>query len=1517
MEGEDSSGPALYRSCNQSCDGIAAEPIDEVDDSRLVGVLAMVDDAGVGGASAVVDVEMKAEVNGDGCGANRKRGRPPRGQAKQPPAKKKKEEEDVCFICFDGGSLVLCDRRGCPKAYHPACIKRDEAFFRSKAKWNCGWHICSICHKAAHYMCYTCTYSLCKACTKDADYLRVRENKGFCTTCMRTIMLIENNDQGNKEMLGQAQVDFDDKSSWEYLFKVYWIYLKENLSLTLDELTQAKNPWKAAGTVACKEQSLDMHYGGGDGKCSILDSPSGHLEANDSKRRRTRQQPKLPNYEDSLSTDKSSSDKVTTSTGSTEWASKELLDLVAHMKNGDTSVLSQFDVQGLLLDYIKRNNLRDPHQKSQIICDLRLKTLFGKPRVGHIEMLKLLEFHFLIKEDSQKDVIQGNVVDAVLSQVEGGGNNENLLMIGKDKKRKTRRKGEERGLQTNLDEYAAIDVHNINLIYLRRHLMESLFADKEKFHDKVVGSIVRIRISSSDQKQDMYRLVQVVGTCKAAVPYKTGEKTADVMLKILNLDKKETISIDGISNQEFSEDECRRLRQSIKCGLVKLLTVGQVREKAVALEEVRLNDWLETEVLRLNHLRDRASEKGHKKELRECVEKLELLKTPEERQRRLQEIPEVHADPTMDSNCESDEDAGEVNNKKQDEYVKPRFSGFRRNGREPISPRNGDISNDTGNRAWKKLTTCGQSRSMSTKFFGDKAALGRVVERVNKFSWHEGKDACRSNSSEKPGNQVDSSGSVVGGWNNQAAPRSGSFPGAASEISVASLSTGSAPSENDSETEKLWHYQDPHGKIQGPFCMVQLRKWDTTGYFPPDMRIWSINDKEVDSLLLTDVLNGQFHKVFPLRDNISLPSQEVKGPSDSRLYFCDDRRSGSMNTISHSNGNNEFVKGNGSHSWITTVVNNNDVQTGSSSHCGDSVKVNNSYSDKPQVHYPVTSPKFTERQNDVSVHQEKGEEGKRWTSGSNHGSWSSHGNAIFQTAGGHSHENQPDSQGYSGLPVNVSSNNCEINIPNLPSPTPQTCNGDLEGQTTKDQQSLPSNIPVQDSGIDNLPSPTPKPSDPDEKADSSIQHGTSPPPERMDGDFNVDSTVQNLPSPSQKPRDGDEKVQAIENKQSVSSYLPVQDSGPSWSSGSSLVVSGGTQAPDEWGGYSPTGAKPCIEEWDSGLVSSSLKPPDVANNDHAATPTSKYDQLTPPSPSHPATNASSWQVIDHELIEFSTLDEESVSDLLAEVDAMESQCGVGSPTSVMYSAEELFEDSKNDCFTSISGLSPPLDSGKSDALSSTGDIHIPLCHQSTMTDEPLVASQADVLDPVKRPGGQSSMSVEVEVETQPTDISANQSESGSNSQLPASSPLSQDMIDSDTDHIAGPTDWGTMQGNMNLGLGGSSQGMTNMGWGNDMNRSTSAGFMWWESQNQPKYGGERLIGTRDWNFQSGDSGFDKGRPLWSRQSSYGAGVGVGVGIGIGGGGSYSRPSPKGQRVCKFYGSGHCKKGAFCSYLHPS
>ncbi|KAA8531949.1 hypothetical protein F0562_006909 [Nyssa sinensis] len=148
MEEQDSAS-RLYRTRikaeNQSFGEIVqtvAEPIQEMDDSQLFGALAVVAGDGVVGddkspstMDLVTTTEKKVKESG---GGKKKRGRPQGVLLKPPASKKKKEEEDVCFICFDGGSLVLCDRRGCPKAYHPACIKRDEAFFRSKARWNCG-----------------------------------------------------------------------------------------------------------------------------------------------------------------------------------------------------------------------------------------------------------------------------------------------------------------------------------------------------------------------------------------------------------------------------------------------------------------------------------------------------------------------------------------------------------------------------------------------------------------------------------------------------------------------------------------------------------------------------------------------------------------------------------------------------------------------------------------------------------------------------------------------------------------------------------------------------------------------------------------------------------------------------------------------------------------------------------------------------------------------------------------------------------------------------------------------------------------------------------------------------------------------------------------------------------------------------------------------------------------------------------------------------------------------------------
>lgn len=847
---------------------------DGVGDAEAVDEMEVPEDIDVAEETDLLDEMEKVEEANRIGGQKRKRGRISKG-VKVPT--RKKMEEDVCFICFDGGELVLCDRRGCPKVYHPSCVNRDEAFFRTKGRWNCGWHLCSNCEKNAYYMCYTCTFSLCKSCIRDAVILCVRGNKGFCETCMRTVMMIESNERGSKDL---GQVDFDDKSSWEYLFKDYYTGLKEKLSLTLEELARAKNPWKGSDATSGKQESPDELYDANDDGGSGSDNSSGNAEVTVSKRRAKKQSKSRNKEKYSLTRSTQVSREDPSADDGVEWASKELLEFVMHMRNGDRSILSQFDVQALLLEYIKSNKLRDPRRKSQIVCDSRLQNLFGKPRVGHFEMLRLLESHFLMKEDT--DDLQGSVVDTDANQIDVNGNSDASPKTVKEKRRKTRKKNDERGLQSNLDDYAAIDTHNVNLIYLRRNLVEELIEDDGTFHDKVVGSFVRIRISGSNQKQDLYRLVPIIGTTKAPEPYKVGKKMTDYLLEIYNLNKSEVISIDIISNQDFTEDECKRLRQSIKCGLINRLTVGDIQEKAIALQAVRVKDWLEAEVLRLSHLRDRASEKGHRKELRECVEKLQVLKTPEERQRRLEEVPEIHSDPKMDPSYESEDDEGEADQRRQESYVGARGTGLSGRGRDPISPqKGGSATTDSwiGTRAYPN-TSRELTRSLSNKgtlIRGDDAT--EAGETVSQSTWNQSREKETQQFSSWEKSKFSPTSEISAGISNPAESLQRvvhESPGASQVVNTPQA----APKVN--ETEKMWHYQDPSGKVQGPFSIVQLRKWNNTGYFPANLKIWRATEKQDESILLTDALNGKFLKDPP--EGGFPKAQMVQSPHTSSLY---------------------------------------------------------------------------------------------------------------------------------------------------------------------------------------------------------------------------------------------------------------------------------------------------------------------------------------------------------------------------------------------------------------------------------------------------------------------------------------------------------------------------------------------------------------------------------------------------------------------------------------------------------
>ncbi|KAJ4964357.1 hypothetical protein NE237_024296 [Protea cynaroides] len=1397
-------------------------------------VAAVVEEEGTPTAVLNMETEEAEATEASRSGGSRKRGRQSRVQTKGP--SKRKEEEDVCFVCFDGGNLVLCDRRGCSKAYHPVCVNRDETFF-FKGRWNCEWHICSICEKPARSMCYTCTYSLCKACITAADFVCVRENTGFCGTCLRMVMMFEKKEQRSNE---KGQVDFDNKNSWEYLFKDYWVDLKGKLSLTLDEVTQAGNFWKVSDALGQKEESSEEVYDANDDKGFSSDSSAGNREIRSSKRRKAKKRLKSTKDVDSSSAAGDRVEGAYIIPDSTAWASKELLEFVAHVKKGDTSVLSQFDAQALLVEYIKKNNLRDPHQKSQIICDSRLENLFGKARVGHFEMLKLLELHFRMKEDSHTDDVKRGIVDTDGSHLEVDDYDDALMKAGKDKRRKIRKKGDEKEPQLNLNDYAAIDVHNISLIYLRHNLLEELLQETETFHDKVVGLFVKIKMSGCSQRQDKHRLVQVVGTSKADEPYKTGKRTTNIMLEILNLNKTEKIPIDTISNQEFSEDECKRLRQSIKCGFIKRMTVGEVQEKAMALQTLRVNDWLETEKLRLSNLRDRASEKGRRKELRECVAKLQLLNTPEERSRRVQEILEVHADPNMDPSHESDDNEGEPDDNRRDNYGRPRDAGFDRKGREPVSPgRGGSTFNDfSWSRARKNIgTSWEQSKTVSGK---------GSLERG---------DLHQPNTWEKSKIQV----AITGSDTSQATLISGSSCGLATEDTP----SPSVQSSNISDTEKMWLYQDPSGKIQGPFSMVQLRKWSTTGYFPANMRIWR-TERPDDSILLIDALIGKFYDEPPGRDNGFSQAQKAIIASDNRENYQDSGWKGNKSSswtekthsdeswnpswkdsgsLVNSNGNAEYAKTDGvsrSTGGIAQAMdafNPIEVHVGISSGGKDSSKANSAWSGQAQVRPHPSSRIPLQQGGDDQV-------GDGWGSGQNHGTWNANRSNGFQSISGYGHEKRSVNLGSSGqsslesgkseqenskswsTPSLVealkytregwaSDNGRRNDSSNFPTPTLKpNSSGRMEGQVSENKWSSAPLVPSHPAnsawGPTRCPggnvarhSPTAVFEPPKSASDWGEQHYVFVKPSIGGSDAHSDSA--SLPKPSETPDQGS-KIDFINTstpipKPSSGIWIGDQKTGNKWDPAPAVAAdkttTGFGSAPDQVGDGARESSSLVNEpskvsvQW-SGQSSMPTKSSDkaTASPECSQVMHSSSSPLASVKPSEERDACYGSNSIETSISGYS----ESGSGLPTKYEIVSSPCGLVSISAT--GAKSLIQGPENDFPSSVHGSCSSLGLGKGSILSRVHDQQIP--YQSTLADDSQKVAKADVLD------ANSLEGAEIDVGTVPSDFSARVGEGKgviSNSRPDPSAPFTVDRntnTGADSVPHTHPTSKASELGNPNL-----------------------------------------------------------------------------------------------------------------------
>lgn len=550
------------------------------------------------------------------------------------------------------------------------------------------------------------------------------------------------------------------------------------------------------------------------------------------------------------------------------------------------------------------------------------------------------------------------------------------------------------------------------------------------------------------------------------------------------------------------------------------------------------------------------------------------------------------------------------------QYVKPRYSE-KREGGKPVSLRKNVNIAEIGSRPCNVSTPPSEQRDMSAGSYPNiEESAAEALQRLR-----EGRDACRSNSWERPRNEV----STI-----------------ASRASTPPFPVGNTPSAYSNET-KLWHYIDPNGKIQGPFCMLQLQKWSTTGYFPPDMRIWA-GDRQDNSILLTDALKGLFHNVVPLPNNISSKSQEVGVSPDSKLHNSDVLWTENASTSRddkqsdgnwHGNGNvarihctskSELSRNDGwdsqSSVWTAPVV--SCIKEEPLVSClkePDSFMGNSSCYKQHQVQSLASSITIVGRENTTHSGDRMNHEVKGCKLEPDNENQSSSGATVGKSSG----ENIRDDPGQSSgdnrrnSPTDFSSKTLKLN--SMPSPTNlnvapeqngksnvtdvhsllrKTDSENNKGDTNENKDSISSTVHIKDSCFPDLPSPTPK-------ACIDYQIGL-----------------------------------ADETRQAVSSILPYQDTCPNWSNTSSVVV-GELQLADisdDWGGYSPTPGKHSVEL------------------DFFPT-------------SHPAAHLSSWQTDVREQIEFSTLAEESVSDLLAQVDAMESQFDLPSPTSTMKCGEDL------------------------------------------------------------------------------------------------------------------------------------------------------------------------------------------------------------------------------------------------------
>nr|XP_015888895.3 uncharacterized protein At5g08430-like isoform X1 [Ziziphus jujuba var. spinosa] len=547
---------------------------------------------------------------------------------------KAKEAEDWCFVCKDGGQLIICDHGDCVKVYHPDCVGKDESFEKAGGSWKCDWHSCSLCHKTPKYHCFCCPNAVCEACIKTAEFACVRGKNGLCDECLELILL------GQEDVVYDSdggKIDFKDRETYEGLFKEYWEIIKEKEGLTLDDIHAANTRLKKKKKKNHHRGSVSVKFGKIEEEDVMILSESDKEDIREYKVLHKRKRSKKQEF--------------------MGWASKPLIEFLKSInKIKDTAEqLSHNEVYSTINAYIREKNLIHPEKKRRILCDEKLYSVFRKKSLSQTKVYKLLDSHFIENleqseedEDEDRRSLQHKDKDNVESY-------KNMIQrkdedVDKDKdiveayKNKIQRAlsldriPQEKQVDDNIAQqscFASIVAHNIKLIYLRKSLVEELLKQIEIFQGKVVGSFVRVKNDTKDHLQrGSHQLLPVTAIQKTS----TGEVLVQVSLVTGDL------HLCMLSDDDFTEEECMDLQEKIKSGILKKPTVVELEKKATSLYKHIVKHWIQRELVVLQSRIDYANEKGRRRELFEYMERRELLKKPAEQERLLKQVPKVIAE---------------------------------------------------------------------------------------------------------------------------------------------------------------------------------------------------------------------------------------------------------------------------------------------------------------------------------------------------------------------------------------------------------------------------------------------------------------------------------------------------------------------------------------------------------------------------------------------------------------------------------------------------------------------------------------------------------------------------------------------------------------------------------------------------------------------------------------------------------------------------------------------------------